>query len=65
MVSAIETEAVTTGLTVIVIEFDVAGLPLTQLALDVIWQVITSPLLSVVVVYVGLFVPTLVTPFFH
>lgn len=33
--AAIETEATTTGFTVIVILFDVAGLPLVQLALDV------------------------------
>jgi hypothetical protein len=38
------TLAVTLLFTVIVIAFEVAGLPLTQLALEVIMQVMTSPL---------------------
>ena len=39
----IDTEASTTGLTVIVIELDVAGLFAVQDRLDVITQVTTSP----------------------
>ena len=35
------------GLTVIVIVFDVAGLPVAQVALEVSTQVITSPLTGV------------------
>ena len=54
------------GLTVIVIVFDVAGLPVGHVAFDVITQVITSLFTSVVDVYVefvskGISVP----PFFH
>ena len=64
-VCAIETEAATDGLTTIVMEFEFAGLPLIQLPLDVIWHVITSPLLSEAIVNVELLVPTFVTPSFH
>ena len=45
--AAILTLAATTGLTVIVILFDVAGLPLTHEALEVITQLTTLPLASV------------------
>jgi hypothetical protein len=59
------TLAATLGFIVIVIEFDVAGLPVTQVAFEVITHVITSPLANPAVVYVVLFVPTIVVPFFH
>jgi len=36
------------GFTVIETEFDVAGLPVAQVALEVSWQVTTSPLARVV-----------------
>ena len=55
----------TFAFTVIDMEFDVAGLPLTQDALDVITQVMACPFVSVVVVYVVLLVPTLVPFTFH
>ena len=59
------TEGVSDGFTDIVIELDVTGFPVTQSAFEVITQEITSPLASVLVMYVGLFVPTFVAPFFH
>jgi hypothetical protein len=63
--AAMLTLAATTGFTVIVIELEVAGFPVTPERLDVITQVTTWLLVNVVVVYVVLFVPTL-TPFtFH
>ena len=65
VVAAILTEGVTDGLTVIVIAFDVAVAGEAQLALDVKTQVTTWPLVSVVVVNVGLLVPTFVVPTFH
>ena len=46
VVSAIDTEGVTAGLTVIVILLEVAGLPITPGRLEVITQVTTCPLLS-------------------
>ena len=53
------------GFTVIVIALDVAGLPVTQAAFDVITHVTVFPFANVVVVYVGELVPTF-TPFtFH
>ena len=51
--------------TVIVMEFDVTGFGLAQVAFDVITQVTTFPFASVVVVNVELFVPTFVAPIFH
>ena len=36
------------GFTVMVMEFDVAGLPVAQVALEVSWQVTISPVASVV-----------------
>jgi hypothetical protein len=59
------TLAVTVGLTVIVITFDVAGLPVTQFAFEVSIHEIRFPFVKPVVVYVALFVPTFVAPFFH
>jgi hypothetical protein len=54
-----------TGLTVIVKVFEVAGLPVTQVAFEVITTDTISPLTSVAEVKVLLLVPTL-TPFtFH
>jgi hypothetical protein len=46
----IDTAGVTVGVTVMVIELDVAGLPVTPLRLEVMTQVTTAPLVSVVVV---------------
>ena len=53
------------GLTVIVIVFDVAGLPVTQVALEVMIQVTRAPLTRAAFVYIELFVPTLVPLSFH
>ena len=64
-VCEIVAEAVTFEFTVIDIEFDVAGLPVTQAALDVITQLTTCPLVNVDVVNVALLVPTLVPFTFH
>jgi hypothetical protein len=47
---AIDTDAVWLTVTVIVIEFDVAGDPVAQVAFDVITQVTTSPFTKLVVV---------------
>ena len=63
--AAILTLADRDELTVIVIAFEVAGLPETQVALEVIMQVTTSLLARVFKVYVVLFVPTLAPFFFH
>jgi hypothetical protein len=59
------TDGVTDGVTVIVIDPDVAVAGDGQAAVDVITQVITAPLVSVVVLYVALLVPTLVPLTFH
>ena len=64
-VSAMDTDGVTVGLTVILILLEVAGLPITPERLDVITQVTTCPLLSEEVVYVALLVPTFVPFTFH
>jgi hypothetical protein len=53
------------GFTVMVMAFEVAGLPVAQLALEVSTQVTTSPLASAALVYVLLFVPTGVAPTYH
>jgi hypothetical protein len=53
------------GLTVIVMVFDVAGLPLIQLALEVITQLTVLPFARALVVYVELLVPTLLPLSFH
>ena len=61
----IETDGARIGFTVMVIEFDVTGFGLAQLAFEVITHVITSLLSNVADVNVGLFVPTFVAPIFH
>jgi hypothetical protein len=53
------------GFTVIVTVFEVAGLPVAQVALEVNTQVIISPFINVVLVYVILFAPTLAPFNFH
>ena len=55
---AIFTDGVTEGVTVIVIELDVAGEPVAQFKLEVITTVTTSPFAKVLVVYIAEFVPT-------
>ena len=50
--------------TVIVMELDVAGDPVTQGAFDVITHVITFPFASVVDVYVEFVAPEIFVPFF-
>lgn len=62
--AVIDTAAATDGATVIVIEFDVAGDPVTQAALEVTTHVITSPLFGEYV-YVLLFVPAFIPLTFH
>jgi hypothetical protein len=59
------TDGVTDGLTVIVIDADVAVVGEAHAAVDVMTQVTTAPLVRVVVVYVALLVPTLVPLTFH
>ena len=51
--------------TVIVMVFDVAGEPVAQVAFDVITTVTVWPFVNVVVVYVGLLVPTFAPLTFH
>ena len=52
------------GFTVMVIPADVAGLPVTQVALDVNTQVMISPLTNVVLEKVTDVAPAILTPFF-
>ena len=59
------TLAVTVGVITIVIALEVAGLPVTQLAFDVITQVTISLFASVALVYVEALVPTFVPFTFH
>jgi hypothetical protein len=59
------TPATPFGVTVMVIVPEVAGFPVTHVALDVIWQVIVFPFDRPPSVYVELLVPTLVPFFFH
>jgi hypothetical protein len=59
------TLAVTFGLTVIAIAFDVAGFPVTQAAVDVIRHVMLFPFANPASVYVELLVPTFTPFFFH
>ena len=59
------TLAVTVGVTTIVIELEVAGLPVTQLAFDVRTQLTTSLLFSVADVKDEELVPALVPFTFH
>jgi len=64
--AAILTLAATERLTVIVIEFDVAGEPVAHVAVDVITQVIILPLAKDDEVYVALVAPEIAMPlFFH
>ena len=53
------------GFTVIVIVLEVAGLPVPQLAVEVITQVIVLPFVSAALVYVGELVPTFAPFSFH
>jgi hypothetical protein len=59
------TDGVTDGLTVMVIALEVAVVGDAHDAVEVMTQVTTCPLVSAVVVYVALLVPTLVVPTFH
>ena len=59
------TLAVTVGVITIVIALEVAGLPVTQLAFEVITHVTVFPFESVVLVYVEELVPTFVPFTFH
>jgi hypothetical protein len=59
------TLAVTVGVTTIVIALEVAGLPVTQLAFEVITQVTTSLFARLMDVKVLLFVPEFVPLTFH
>ena len=61
----IDTLAVTTGFTVMVIVLELAGLPETQDALLVIVQVTVLPFANPASVYVVLLVPTFTPFFFH
>ena len=53
------------GLTVMVTVLEVAGLPVAQVALEVITQVTVFPLANELLVYVVLFVPTFDPFSFH
>jgi hypothetical protein len=53
------------GFTTIVTVFEVAGLPVAQVAFEVITQVMVFPFARVLFVYVVLLVPTLVPLSFH
>ena len=59
------TLAVAVGVTTIVIELEVAGLPVAQPEFDVITQVTVFPLARVVLVNVELLVPAFVPLTFH
>ena len=62
----IDTLTGSSGLTVIVTVFEVAGLPVAQVAFEVSTQVIRFPLANVVVVYVEFVAPPIFVPlFFH
>jgi hypothetical protein len=63
--AAILTLAGANGFTVMEMALEVTGLPETQVALEVITQVITSLFARVLLVYVELFVPMLVPFNFH
>lgn len=58
-------DGVTEAVTVMVIAFEVAVAGDAHEAVEVMTHVTTWPLVSVVVVKVGLLVPTLVVPIFH
>ena len=53
------------GFTVIVRAFEVAGLPVAQVAFEVSWQVTMSPAARAALVYVVLLEPTLAPFSFH
>jgi hypothetical protein len=59
------TDGADDAVTVMVIAFEVAVVGDAHDAVEVMTHVTTCPLVSVLVVYVGLFVPTLVVPTFH
>ena len=59
VVPEIEIEGVTYAFTVVVMAFEVAGLLVAPAKFEVIIQVTICPVVNDVVVYVGLFVPTL------
>ena len=63
--AAIETVGVSTGLTVIIIVFEVAVTGFVQVALDVITQVTVLPLPSAALTYVGVLLPALLPLSFH
>jgi hypothetical protein len=64
--AAILTLAATTGLTTMLIVFEVAGLPLTQPSEEVIWTLMAAPLAMVVDVYVEPVSPEIAaTPLYH
>ena len=65
LVSAMLTDGVTVGFTVIVIVFDVAVVGDAQVALEVRTHVTTDPVARVVVVNVALLVPAFVPFTFH
>ena len=56
---------ITFGVTDIEIEFEVAGLPVTQVAFEVIIQLIKSLFTNVALLYVTLLVPVFAPFFFH
>ena len=58
-------DGVTFGFTVITMGLEVAGLPVTQDAFEIISHKITSPLLKAEVVNIELFVARSEVPFFH
>ena len=63
--AAIETLTGKAGFTVIVNVFDVAGLPVAQVAFEVNTQVTVFPFVNIAFEYVGEFVPTLAPFSFH
>ena len=65
LVSAMLTDGVTVGFTVMVIVFDVAVVGDAQVALEVMTHVTTDPVARVVVVNVALLVPAFVPFTFH
>ena len=62
--AVILTLAVTFEVTFMVMEFEVAGEPVAQLAFDVSTQVMASPFARVVEVYVEFVAPEIFVPFF-
>lgn len=63
--AAIDTLTGRIGLTIISISFEVAGLPVAQIALEVKTQVTLAPFARAALVYVLLLVPTFVPLSFH